>query len=497
MFGWRKKRDGFEWRRYVRTTILVRRQHRQAKLDEAREAALQQLAEAGRAGKAAGMSGVGAAKKGLSAAGRSSLEVGKKLGRQLFQAGRVAGHHIKHGAMAGGRAVGKGAQFAGKGLALGAKRAAESAAKIGKSAGAGLAGAPSAAEALYPSEGFSGLLKAISPRTAIVLAVILAILGVIAAALAGYEAFTAGFDWLAIGAAILAVILLGLAAMSLATSGVSWAWPEAEQPDPLTIRPKRSVASDISDVAGSYTGIGLAALLLVAATAGFGWLFMPKLSLPVISLPEATVPTVSAPTDVVTGKAKALTGDIMMVGDTKIVLKGIEAPDIRQYCKTSSGRRWSCGRDALNALRRVTGYDTLECTVDGADKSGRKLADCVIGEKNIAAELVRQGHAFARGGFFTTYGKEEQEAREAKRGIWKGTAQARAEFRTERWQKALRKSPDGCPIKGKSRARSRDNVYILPWSASYRNYKISKRRGDRWFCSEGEAVSAGWKPLDR
>ena len=39
MFGWRKRNQGFEWRQYVRTTILVRRQQRREKLDEVRQAA--------------------------------------------------------------------------------------------------------------------------------------------------------------------------------------------------------------------------------------------------------------------------------------------------------------------------------------------------------------------------------------------------------------------------------------------------------------------------
>jgi hypothetical protein len=34
MFGWRKRNDGFEWREYVRTTILVRRRNRRDRVGE-------------------------------------------------------------------------------------------------------------------------------------------------------------------------------------------------------------------------------------------------------------------------------------------------------------------------------------------------------------------------------------------------------------------------------------------------------------------------------
>ena len=43
MLGWRKKREGFEWHDYVRTTILVRRANRRQKVDDARKAAAEGL----------------------------------------------------------------------------------------------------------------------------------------------------------------------------------------------------------------------------------------------------------------------------------------------------------------------------------------------------------------------------------------------------------------------------------------------------------------------
>ncbi|MEQ8823873.1 MAG: thermonuclease family protein [Filomicrobium sp.] len=413
MFGWRKKRDGFEWRSYVRTTILVKRQNRREKLEDARDAALEQLAEAGRAGKAAGASGVEAAKKGLSAAGRGSAKAGGEIAKELGRVSRIAGHNIKHGAIAGGQALGAAAVAAGKGLGQGAKSAGSFIARAGRSA--------------------SDRIRQASAQT--------------------------------------------------------------NEPDnPNTIRPKRGVGADVSDFATSYAGRGLAVLLAIAVLVGLGWLYLPSW----LQVPATTMPTISAtPPEVIRGKAKSLTGDILMVGDEKVVLKGIEAPGNRQTCRTQSGRRWSCGREALNALRRVTGYETLECAVEGADAAGRKIAECTIGDKNIAAELVRKGSVFAQSGFFAAFSQEEGEARSAKRGLWKGTAQTRSEYRSERWQAALKQAPDGCPIKGKVRAKSRDNVYLMPWAASYRNYKVSKRRGDRWFCSEQEALKAGWKPLDR
>ena len=54
MLGWRKRNDGFEWRDYVRTTILVRRKKRRDRVGEAANAAVENLKAAGMRGAAAG-----------------------------------------------------------------------------------------------------------------------------------------------------------------------------------------------------------------------------------------------------------------------------------------------------------------------------------------------------------------------------------------------------------------------------------------------------------
>ena len=57
MFGWGKRNDGFEWREYVRTTVLVRRGQRRQRIEEAREAARDGMKQAGQRGAAFGRSG--------------------------------------------------------------------------------------------------------------------------------------------------------------------------------------------------------------------------------------------------------------------------------------------------------------------------------------------------------------------------------------------------------------------------------------------------------
>ena len=67
MFGWRKRNDGFEWRDYVRTTILVRRKKRRDRVGEARKAAVENLKAAGQRGAAVGAEGAKAMGRGADA----------------------------------------------------------------------------------------------------------------------------------------------------------------------------------------------------------------------------------------------------------------------------------------------------------------------------------------------------------------------------------------------------------------------------------------------
>ena len=60
MFGWRRKSDGFEWQKYVRTTIKLRREDRAKKIDEIKQAAASGAMAAGRQSVSVGRSSISA-----------------------------------------------------------------------------------------------------------------------------------------------------------------------------------------------------------------------------------------------------------------------------------------------------------------------------------------------------------------------------------------------------------------------------------------------------
>jgi endonuclease YncB( thermonuclease family) len=192
------------------------------------------------------------------------------------------------------------------------------------------------------------------------------------------------------------------------------------------------------------------------------------------------------------GTAYAEGGDRLRVADTLVRLSGIEAPEPGQQCGTG-GKAWRCGAAAEQALARLVNGRRITCSLSGSDDAGRPLGQCTTGTRDVAAELVRHGHVFAEGSMFARYAGEEREARSARAGVWSGSGDVErpADWRARIWEDAKGKSPEGCPIKGQVTGASR--FYMLPWSPGYVSARVQKASGERWFCSEQEAVAAGFR----
>ena len=198
------------------------------------------------------------------------------------------------------------------------------------------------------------------------------------------------------------------------------------------------------------------------------------------------------PTIGITDRAVVIVdGDTLRIGDVAYRLDGIDAPEAGQKCLTERGKRWACGEAAMDWLAEFLNHGALRCYPTTRDGYGRTIATCFAGDTDMGKEMVRSGAAWAFVKYSTVYVAEEAEARSKRRGIWKGSAQPAWEFRADRWRVAEQKAPDGCPIKGNISKNGR--IYHAPWSPWYSRTKVSPKKGERWFCSEAEAVAAGWR----
>jgi endonuclease YncB( thermonuclease family) len=188
------------------------------------------------------------------------------------------------------------------------------------------------------------------------------------------------------------------------------------------------------------------------------------------------------------GRAVAVTGDKLRIAGNILTLDGIEAPEASQQCARKNGS-WRCGAAAKEALASLVRNRRVSCDVLD-DSTPAKRARCFVGSDDVAENLVKKGSVFSSGGFLSRYSSLEGEAQDLKVGLWSGEADRPQDYRDKRWQEAKKSAPDGCPIKG--RVRSGARTYVLPWAAGYDSIKLRTSRGERWFCSESEAETAGW-----
>ena len=421
---WRRKNDGFDWHKHVRTTIKLRREARKQRLGGVVDVAVGGIKGAGRAGASASYSGIDALNRGIIApvawlgrtlAAAMSLLTGL-LARPLEPAGRL---------------------FERPGLA--------------------------------PMLGF--------------VAVVAGLLGLGRARVDGWD--------------LIALLLFGGALAILALLIVP---PLVTGRGPAVIAgigPRLSALwRHIPGRSGMPVGAQRAVTggLLVALLGGAGWLAAGAIGgLPSGSI--AGIPGFSRP--VLEGTASIATGDSLRIDGQLLSLTGIEAPALEQQCG-GQGRepRWRCGEAARTNLRELVRGKTVRCelgaAVDKGASPGSRAASCKFGSTDIAAELVSRGHVFAQQGLFSSYGRLEQDARNGRRGVWRGTAERPEEYRARLWEAAKKAAPEGCPIKGQITRNER--TYVVPWSASYTKVRIRPDRGERWFCTEQEAQAAGFRP---
>lgn len=141
----------------------------------------------------------------------------------------------------------------------------------------------------------------------------------------------------------------------------------------------------------------------------------------------------------------------------------------------------------------------LEKDITDRDKYKRLLRYVWLGDTLINQELVAQG--FAKSYSYPPdikYQEQivvaEKKAREDKLGLWTACASAIVPVAVIMSSSAAQTSASNpsCTIKGNISA-SGEKIYHLQGCGSYQKTTIDESHGERWFCSEQEAQSAGWR----
>jgi endonuclease YncB( thermonuclease family) len=210
--------------------------------------------------------------------------------------------------------------------------------------------------------------------------------------------------------------------------------------------------------------------------------------------------TACVPQERISGRAEVTDGDSLEIGETRVRLFGVDAVEGRQSC-TRGGRTWACGNEAARKLRELVGGRTVSCTKRDVDDYGRTVAVCRSGNVDLGAEIVRAGFATAYRRYSNDYVNEENDAKAARRGIWAGEFEQPESYRRDERGEAPaprratappRPPRDGCYIKGNINGEG-DRIYHVPGTSSYDDTVVDEGKGERWFCTETEARTAGWR----
>ena len=143
----------------------------------------------------------------------------------------------------------------------------------------------------------------------------------------------------------------------------------------------------------------------------------------------------------------------------------------------------------------------LEKDITDRDKYKRLLRYVWLGDTLVNLALVQDG--FARSYSYPPdikyqdkFVAAERQARKVKLGLWNAcglefSAKSVLQSQTQSSVSA-QKSGNDCSIKGNISA-SGEKIYHISGCGSYLKTRIDEQHGERWFCSDAEAQSAGWR----
>ncbi|KAF5834922.1 high light-induced nuclease [Dunaliella salina] len=249
-------------------------------------------------------------------------------------------------------------------------------------------------------------------------------------------------------------------------------------------------------------------------------------------------PTSSSPKEAMQtlrGPARVVDGDTLYIGEEKIRLYGVDAPEKGQQCNDKFGNPYACGLISKDKLLQKVGTQPVTCEPKQRDQYQRAIAICSLegpAPEDLNGWMVQNGLAVAYREYSKDYIPTEEAAQRAHRGIWDGTFQYPADWRKAEKAKGSNSAevqglpraipppdiavpyipppsppqaqgsptaaaqPGSCgptaPIKGNISAKG-ERIYHLPGGTYYNRVVIEPEKGEKCFASEADALKEGFR----
>ncbi|MEL6452714.1 MAG: thermonuclease family protein [Pseudomonadota bacterium] len=192
----------------------------------------------------------------------------------------------------------------------------------------------------------------------------------------------------------------------------------------------------------------------------------------------------------VAGLVRVVDAETLDVGDVRVRLHAIDAPERDQTCTTEHGVVFGCGAWVSAQVRTRFEGRYATCRRVDTDRYGRMVATCAVDGADMGEVLVSEGWAFAFRRYGLDYDLAEKAAYVASRGLHGFRVQNPAQFRKTRAKGRFAPDP-ACRIKGNISENGR--IFHMPGQAFYDVTLINVARGERWFCTADAARQAGWR----
>lgn len=195
---------------------------------------------------------------------------------------------------------------------------------------------------------------------------------------------------------------------------------------------------------------------------------------------------------------RVIDGDTIEIeGGQKIRYIGIDTPETVDPRKPVQ----CFGVEASNKNKELVSNKKvrLEKDVSDIDRYGRLLRYVYVDDLFVNLELVKEGFAYSSTfppdvKYQNQFIEAQQLAREQGKGLWgscpvNGTAPASTASPTPT---PISGQPV-CDIKGNISKTTGEKIYHISGCASYNKTVINEAEGEMWFCTESEALNAGWR----